>query len=430
MAHTVSQTLTKSSETEAIKVYNPRIAMDCKLPRCIQPFLTWLTARPSPGENISERSAVSFVAAAFLWTFGGVAVSAAALRLPVRAATCLLPIGLLFTTSGLGLFQVVVFHHCSHGTVFRTRERNRLVGRWISALLLFKHFDAYQREHMLHHNARKLLTEEDEFADFVFSMCRLEPALPKHELWRRVLLSLISPPFHLRFLHRRIRASLTSPDRGHNAIGCVAWGLGFAGAAIKGDVILFMVAWVFPVTVLLQAATVFRVLCEHRFPPTELIETRGQEFVCRATSGVFPGLMPPRESAGSLLGLLRWTGWWLNLLTVQLFVRLFVLVGDAPCHDFHHRRPATKRWTRYIHARQNDLDAGCPGFPSNYNETWGLFLAIDENLDSLACTPRSTVAWAATPSPSRSQAAADARTIRSSYENEAAVARDGAGILR
>ena len=72
------------------------------------------------------------------------------------------------------------------------------------------------------------------------------------------------------------------------------------------------------------------------------------------------------------------------MLTVQLLVRMFVLVGDAPCHDFHHRRPASKRWPNYIHARQDDADAGCPGFPLNYIESWGLFRAIDENFQAMA----------------------------------------------
>ena len=79
------------------------------------------------------------------------------------------------------------------------------------------------------------------------------------------------------------------------------------------------------------------------------------------------------------------------MLTVQLFVRVFVLVGDAPCHDFHHRRPATKAWTSYIHARQKDVDAGCPGYPLNYGESWGLFRAIDENLATLSRTPREVI---------------------------------------
>ncbi len=63
-----------------------------------------------------------------------------------------------------------------------------------------------------------------------------------------------------------------------------------------------------------------------------------------------------------------------------------MLVGDAPCHDFHHRRPG-KKWTNYIYARQADVIAECPGFPLNYVDTWGLFRAIDENFAAMARAP-------------------------------------------
>ena len=119
---------------------------------------------------------------------GGVALSMAAqifLGAHDPLFWVLLGLGLLATTSGLGVFQVVIFHHCSHGTVFSTRERNRTAGRLISALLLFKHFDAYQREHMLHHNANKLFTDDDEFTDFVVGICDLTTRLDRLGLWMR-----------------------------------------------------------------------------------------------------------------------------------------------------------------------------------------------------------------------------------------------------
>src|SRR3546814_20241956 len=76
------------------------------------------------------------------------------------------------------------------------------------------------------------------------------------------------------------------------------------------------------------------------------------------------------------------------MLTVHLFSRLFVLVGDAPCHDYHHRRPGSRKWPSYIHERQADLLRGCPAYPVTYIETWGLFRAIDENLASLRATKK------------------------------------------
>jgi fatty acid desaturase len=375
---------------------DPRALMALRLPRVVQPLLTWLTARPAPGEpnGAKKITATAYVWGALALAVVGVVLSAATAFLLLRCAgftldgrlalISLLGVGLLLTTSGLGLFQVVVFHHCAHGTVFRSRERNRNVGRLVSSLLLFKHFDHYQKEHMLHHNANKLFTDDDEFTDFVVGICALAPSMSHRQLWRRLLVSLVSPWFHGRFLYKRMLGSLNSHDRLHNSVG-----LGFLGALGLGGVlahalVIVLIAWVLPLTVLLQIATVFRILCEHRMPPAQVIAARGKVFVCQATAGVFPGAAPPDARAGSLAGLAAWTLWWADMLTVQLFVRVFVLVGDAPCHDFHHRRPASKRWPNYIHARQDDADAGCPGFPLNYIESWGLFRAIDENLRAMS----------------------------------------------
>ncbi len=391
LAEAIDQTETISTVNQRYSVVNPRVAMGERMPTFVQPFLTWLTARPLADEPIVDRSTMFFVVTALAQTIGGVLLSAAALHVMLLPAVALLALGLTLTSAGLGLFQVVVFHHCSHGTVFKARELNIVVGKLISAILLFKHFDKYKAEHMLHHNHKKLLTEEDEFADFVFGMCGLEPSLPKRDLWRRVIVNLVSPEFHFRFLRRRLRAAWLSHDRSHNLIGIGIWTAFTALAAVTGTLPEFLVGWVLPVTVLLQVATVFRILCEHRFPDPEIILTRGKDFVSHATAGVFPGSAPPDARATSLAGLARWTLWWADMLTMQLFVRMFVLVGDAPCHDYHHRRPASRRWTSYIQARQVDMDSGSSGVHGQYQETWGLFRAVDENLASLSRTPRGIV---------------------------------------
>jgi len=370
--------------------YDPRAQMAARLPAYIQPFLTWLTANPAPGEAVKLRNAVEFVVTALSLIAAGVLLSGLSLWASPAIACVMMPVGLLLTSSGLGVFQVVVFHHCSHGTVFKTRELNVRVGRLISAILLFKHFDIYKKEHMLHHNANKLFTEEDEFTDFVFELCGLEAATPKRELWRRVGVNLVSPMFHFNFLYRRVRAAWCSHDRQHNAVGMTVWAVLLLASIASGTAMAFVVAWVLPVTVLLQIATVFRILCEHRFPEDAFTAPRDREFVAAATMGVFPGVAPPAENVRSVGAALRWLGWWGNMLTVQLFVRLFVLVGDAPCHDYHHRHPASRRWTSYIQARQADVDA--PNNAGMYYDSWGLFHTVDATLESLARTPRGAAA--------------------------------------
>ena len=393
MAYIGLSTLAAPPLVSAEDTPDPRARMAARIPTILQPFLTWLTAKPAPGEAMTERAPSRFVASALLWIVAGCTMSFLSLVLHQYSMMVwvFLPVGLLATSCGLGIFQVVIFHHCSHGTVFRTREYNRRVGRLISALLLFKRFDDYQREHMLHHSPKKLLTEEDEFADFVLGMCGLAPGMSKRALWRRVAMCLFSPVFHLRFLQRRLRVSLFTGDRAHDYCGRIAWSAMIIVAAGTNTLPEFIVAWVLPLTVLLQMATVLRILCEHRFPEVDLIGIRDRSFVCHATAGVFPGAFPPEANAASPVGFFRWAKWWSVLLTWHLFVRLFVLVGDAPCHDFHHRRPASRRWTGYIHARQQDLEANSPGFPMGYFENWGLLTAIDHNLNSLANTLPETI---------------------------------------
>jgi fatty acid desaturase len=374
--------------SSAIESCDPRDQMAARLPCYVQPFLSWLTAKPAKGEPITERAGTYFVQVALLQLLFGVAIGDGALHLPLWWSFPLLLVGLLLTSSGLGLFQVVVFHHCAHGTVFRTRERNILIGQLVSALLIFKHFDIYKREHMMHHSPYKLLTEEDEFAQFVLGMCGLKAGTPKRRLWRRVLLQLVSPGFHLRFLARRAKAAWWSHDHAHNAIGIGCWIALTSFAVMTGQFTAFLVAWVLPVTVLLQIATVFRILCEHSFPSEEIIHTRASDFTCHASLGVFSGVMPPSVSATTLHGCTAWVGWWAQMLTVQLFVRVFVLVGDAPCHDWHHHRPASRLWTSYIQARQRDVDAGSAKCIEGFHDVWGLFRAIDQTLAGLARTPQ------------------------------------------
>jgi len=372
------------SRMASLVAVDPRQEMARRLPACLQGFLTWLTAMPADDEPARETTALRHLAAAFAWIAAGLALGSAAFA--GLGSVLLLPLALLLVCCGLGLFQVVIFHHCAHGTVFRTRSANRRAGRLISALLLFKHFDHYQREHMLHHSARKLLTAEDEFAQFVFDMCGLEAGLDRRELWRRLLAKLASPTFHAQFILRRLQASLMSHDRLHNCWGASAWIAAIGAAGACGQLLPFIIVWLVPVTVLLQVATVFRILCEHRLPGRALLEARDKRFVGLATAGVFPGAMPPRRDLAPAERAVGWIRWWATMLGIHLPVRLLMLVGDAPCHDYHHRRPASKRWPNYIHARQEDADAGCPGFPVNYIETWGLFRAIDQNLASLAAT--------------------------------------------
>jgi len=293
------------------------------------------------------------------------------LAMPFGLAALLVAVGWIFTLSGLGIAQVVLLHHCSHGTVFAQGITNMEFGRKLSTLLFFNWFDDYKQSHMVHHSAKKLLTEDDEFLHFVFNTLKLRPGVTRTQAWLFLILTSMSPRFHWSFLRKRLTSTFTGPQR--DLAICVYASL-FGLAAITGTLGVLMLAWILPLTILLQIATVYRLIVEHRFPEPEQMEPRDRIFVLNATYGVFPGRMPPKG------GIVAWSLWWAEMLTWHLFVRLVVLVGDAPCHDYHHRRPASRTWTNYIHARAADRD-------TSFNTTWGLMKAVDATLVSICKLP-------------------------------------------
>ena len=372
-----------SAKHIAIDPQAEREEMARRLPAAVQPFLTWLTALPAPGSGHAQGGPLRYIAAAIAWLVAGTALSAAAV-VHGGGLVALLPLGMVATTAGMGLLQAVVYHHCAHGTVLATRRANRALGRFLSLLLLIKDFDVYQREHMAHHNPKKLLEGDDEFAAYLSRFIGIVPGMSRRESWRRVLWSFVAPAFHARLLAARLSACLGAA-RARDRAARIGFWLGVVAASCwLGALLPALVAWFVPAAILFQIATTLRVLAEHRFPEDEVMALRDRRFMARATAGVFPGAPVPRGAAGTIAAAAAWAVWWFKMLTVHLFSRVFVLVGDAPAHDYHHRRPGSREWANHIQARSRDRALGSPGFPANYIGSLGLFRAIDENLQSIA----------------------------------------------
>jgi hypothetical protein len=75
------------------------------------------------------------------------------------------------------------------------------------------------------------------------------------------------------------------------------------------------------------------------------------------------------------------------MLFIHLPTRVFVVPSDLVGHDWHHRHPKSKAWPNTIYERQQDLDAGCPGWPIPLEEVWGLGAALDDTFKVLSMAP-------------------------------------------
>lgn len=347
-------------------------------PNAAQPFLTWLTAKPARDDVLRAHGPGYHLGTALLSVAAGLALSILALG-EAGWWFLLLPIGLILTTSGMGKLQAVIYHHCAHKTVLARPEWNEWLGEAISILLLIKRFDTYRREHLQHHRASVQLTDEDEFLQFLQDRLGMRIGEPKAVLRRKMLWGLASPVFHMRCLWGRMTSCFRSDRRNWDIASAVAWIGLLSLVTYLGIWREFAVVWLVPLVVLFQIATSLRILCEHRFPATDASGNRGARFICEVTTGVVAGAPPPRTRTSG-----AWLLWWAEMLTVHLFCRVFVLVGDAPAHDHHHRHPQTGDWPNHIRSRQGDADSGGSKFPVNYVEYWGLFKAIDNILDTMS----------------------------------------------
>jgi hypothetical protein len=253
----------------------------------------------------------------------------------------------------------------------------------ISIILVIKDFSTYKKDHMAHHNSNKLLTMEDEtFQDL--AEIGILPGLAKNILWLKLVLSFVSPFAHVRWLFNRIRFCFLSLSVAHNFMAVTCWTVLFFTFNYFDVWREFVIVWLFPLTILYHISRMLRLIAEHKWPTVDIMKSRGKVFICLSTVAVFNGEKVPDKTGKVIVDLYYLTIWIARMIFMHLFARIFVLVGDTPCHDYHHRRPNSRDWSSYISARQNDKMNGCIGYPQNYSEVWGLFNAINNNLQSIS----------------------------------------------
>lgn len=349
------------------------------LPGFMQPFLSWLTAKPLP-EDLNQVRTLKpihhILVSTGLIAFGVWLAGSGYLH----ESIALWLLGFVLATGGIKQMQVMICHNCAHDMVFEQRETNLIVGRIISGALMLKPFDTYKQEHALHHSSKTLLTDDDDTLSYLQGVVGLKPSDSVATMWTKLVSTALSPLAILRSFWGRLKATATASNRRIAALTLIFWASIALLAVALGHFDLFFMAWVVPVFAGYHISTTFRLAAEHTWPSVDVLERRGIDFICESTTGVFIGeeLRIP-EGAGAARRFAHICLWLIKMLGFHLFVRVFVMVGDTPCHDFHHRRPRSKDWPNYITARERDRIEGSKPFPTNYADYWGYINAVTTN---------------------------------------------------
>ena len=381
--------------------------------RCARFFKTILTGifcwftgyAPANHYPIITRSRCSHLLSAYVQILLGVTLSSCGLA-QGGYGYMLIPIGYMFTVGGGRKLQVQINHHCVHVNFAGTKTIDFLLAEFNSTLLFIQNAVAYEFDHVkLHHKLAYTATLID--PDFVFLYALgFKPGMSKRSLWRHLLLTLISPRFHLLFLRARFQsnflAKMPAEATGKGEVGIRPWywkriiaswvwlALILMILFLTGWWLTFLLAVVLPLTFFYHISSLLQFLSEHLW----LLETD----TAGGTSGMgivqikerYPKLTRARfcgEPLKDLRGLgtsqkAGHIGWWATKhLLFHLPVRICVLCGDLPAHDHHHLKPRNPNWQNFLHSRKSDAAT------LHLTEVWGLQNAIDQVFEELSKMP-------------------------------------------
>ncbi|MFF4215888.1 stearoyl-CoA 9-desaturase [Streptomyces nondiastaticus] len=360
---------------------DPRETMR-SLPRLLQSPLTVFTGKPLAGQAPFGWSPTYHLASAVAAMIVGAAVGATGWALGSWFLFLLLP-GWAVTLHGMRNLRMMVYHQCSHKNMYRRRTLDAVIGRATSSLLVIQNFERYSREHVSDHHAAHHMTLRDPTVQAFLVSLGLHPGMTRRQMWRRVLAKLGSPRFHLAFAFARTRSFWNKSATSEKVTSVALYGAAAAATIATGTWDALLVVWFVPLIPLFQVSNTLRLCVKHTFPPAGTEVRRGREYFASLTNAIFIGEPAPGRALPAGRRTLAWARWTLRMLFVHAPSRYLVLTGDTVVHDYHHRAPSSRTWSDYLFARQQDADAGHPGWPP-YHEVWGLVPAINYVFDSLA----------------------------------------------
>ncbi|MCZ7462269.1 fatty acid desaturase [Streptomyces sp. WMMC940] len=338
-----------------------------RLPRPVQPFLTWVTGVPLAGDRLRVlwRPTLALIAGV-VQTAVGIAVGVYGLTRPWYL---LLPLVLLSwptTAGGMRRLDVVVVHQTLHRMFTASTAGNRVVSELVTTLLWRPPYDGNRQEHLTHHAFPCSLKDGD---TLYLRSTGARPGMTRQQFRRYLLRAVLSPAHHWGFFSSRVKANFLTRKPLYRAVMAYAHLVGTVGfLVLTGWWLQWLLFWFLPVTFFFQNQTLLYTLSEHRWWLYDNAERLTKAQRDQLTFGRFCGRPAPDTAGkGALTRWAAWTGWWLRMVLLYAPYRMWILVGDTVQHDLHHVRPKVD-WANSSWIRNEDL---ATGNADRYFEAWG-----------------------------------------------------------
>jgi fatty acid desaturase len=331
---------------------------------------TWLT-----GKAHSTKSADTMLTW-WTYTFGIISTYIAAVGTLIYADTLVYQvIASLMVLALSRRMTAVILHQAVHNRLSGVEIVDRLIGEVCSILSMSQGYKSYQEDHCgSHHSPETFATAQDPIIMFM-KKSGLDERQTKQDIVLGFLTCLLSPKFHLGFLAKRLRHNLSfsSPLR-TSIVLAVLVGTGalfyLQGSALGAA--MFVAALV----VGYQISAFIEICSEHLWYGNSEEIRSTPYFYADISWGRFCGLPYPTKLSNVPM-------WYFLNVFYHLPIRLFILVGDLPQHDFHHRHPIVTHWLNAAELRNNALVVLRDNEPE-YIDIWGLHTALNHVFDQLS----------------------------------------------
>jgi len=157
-------------------------------PKCMQNFFTWLTGKAIKRQEplfIFNRWVHFFVP--FSLFLGGILANLYVSPRFISHEWVLRPMFWTLTVAGIRNMVLTIRHECVHNNFVANPKVNKILGEFVTIILLIRTAKAYQYDHVsLHHNSDILCTSQDPHVMYL-SKYGLKFGVSKKALWIRLI---------------------------------------------------------------------------------------------------------------------------------------------------------------------------------------------------------------------------------------------------
>jgi hypothetical protein len=353
-----------------------------RFPAWTQPLITFVSGRPARGERPLLNVA----------PWGAIGIDLAKIALGVAggwyAATVaphhwwLFGLAWLLVVNGARSLTSDA-HYAAHGCVTGRMKVDAWIGEALSTLVMTVNMRDYTRGHVVDHHGRIGIGTIDDPDIGLMQVTGFETGRSARWYWWRLVLSLVSPRYHLIYLWVRLKSNFVSARPARLAMSYALHGAILAAVWATGSWREFLLAWAVPIGPLIAVSAALQFPSEHLWLASRLPGERTSSYMRRISHGRFMLVPAPRRGLGPL-SVLAWTLWCLRMVP-PLFERFFVCVSILPAHDYHHHAMRIRAWPMEPYLRQKAIEEG----DGEWREYYGLAPAYRDQFAIWSALPRS-----------------------------------------